>query len=146
MKRARILLSSFLSCLVIFALASPLFAQVPFTLNFGSLGMDTPELPAWFICVRANGTPEEYFHTVCDQFDTLYREGAESGRVMALPLHPFIMGLPFRIKYLDKVLEHICKHERVWLATGAEIARSPDGITRIIIPRHRRKETGGLYS
>ena len=48
MKLARILLNSFLSCLVIFALASPLFAQVPFTLNFGSLGMDTPELPAWF--------------------------------------------------------------------------------------------------
>ena len=74
------------------------------------------------ICLRANGTPEEYFHAVCDQFDTLYREGAESGRVMALPLHPFIMGLPFRIKYLDNVLEHICAHEGVWLATGAEIA------------------------
>jgi hypothetical protein len=122
MKRARILLSPFLSCLVILALTSPLFAQVPFTLNFGSLGMDTPELPAWFICMRANGTPEEYFHAVCDQFDTLYREGAESGRVMALSLHPFIMGLPFRIKYLDKVLEHIFAHERVWLATGVEIA------------------------
>jgi hypothetical protein len=41
---------------------------------------------------------------------------------MALPLHPFIMGLPFRVKYLDKVLEHICAHEGVWPATGAEIA------------------------
>jgi peptidoglycan/xylan/chitin deacetylase (PgdA/CDA1 family) len=74
------------------------------------------------ICLRCNRTPEEYFRIVCDQFDTLYKEGARSGRVMALPLHPFIIGLPFRIKYLDKVLEHICAHAGVWLATGAEIA------------------------
>ncbi len=47
MKRARILLSSFLFCLIILTWTLPLFAQLPFTLNFGSLGMDTPELPAW---------------------------------------------------------------------------------------------------
>ena len=75
-----------------------------------------------YLRARQRNAAEEYFHAVCDQFDTLYREAAQSGRVMALPLHPFIMGLPFRIKYLDKVLEHICAHERVWLATGAEIA------------------------
>ena len=74
------------------------------------------------ICLRANQTPADYFRAVCDQFDTLYREGARSGRVMALPLHPFIMGLPFRIKYLDDALEYICAHEGVWLATGAQIA------------------------
>lgn len=74
------------------------------------------------ICLRANQTPTDYFRAVRDQFDALYREGARSGRVMALPLHPFIMGLPFRIKYLDDALEYICAHEGVWLATGAEIA------------------------
>jgi peptidoglycan/xylan/chitin deacetylase (PgdA/CDA1 family) len=74
------------------------------------------------ICLRANQTPTDYFRAVRDQFDTLYREGARSGRVMALPLHPFIMGLPFRIKYLDDALEYICAHEGVWLATGTEIA------------------------
>jgi allantoinase len=74
------------------------------------------------ICLRANQTPVDYFRAVRDQFDTLYREGARSGRVMALPLHPFIIGLPFRIKYLDDALEYICAHEGVWLATGAEIA------------------------
>jgi len=67
-------------------------------------------------------TPEEYFRMVCDQFDTLYQEGAENGRVMAIPLHPFVIGLPFRIKYLDKALEYICSHEGVWRATGWEIA------------------------
>lgn len=68
-------------------------------------------------------TPEQYCRMVCDQFDTLYGEGAASGRVMALPLHPFVIGLPFRIKYLDRALEYICSHEGVWRATGWEIAQ-----------------------
>ncbi len=72
--------------------------------------------------LRSNHTPEEYFHLACDQFDILYREGEKSGRVMALPLHPFIIGIPYRIKYLDRVLEYICSHEKVWLTTGGEIA------------------------
>jgi peptidoglycan/xylan/chitin deacetylase (PgdA/CDA1 family) len=70
----------------------------------------------------AKHTPEEYLRMVCDQFDVLYGDGAQSGRVMTLPLHPFVIGLPFRIKYLDKALEYICSHERVWRATGWEVA------------------------
>jgi len=74
------------------------------------------------IFLRRNHTPEEYLRMVCDQFDTLYEEGATSGRVMGIPLHPFIIGFPFRIRYLDKALEHICSHKAVWRATGWEIA------------------------
>lgn len=72
--------------------------------------------------VHSNHTPEQYLRQVCDQFDTLYEEGAKGGRVMALPLHPYVTGLPFRIKYLDKALDYICAHEGVWRATGSEIA------------------------
>ena len=72
--------------------------------------------------LRSNHTPEEYFRLACDQFDILYGEGEKSGRVMALPLHPFIIGIPYRIKYLDRVLEYICSHDKVWLTTGGEIA------------------------
>ena len=60
---------------------------------------------------------------ICDQFDVLYREGAESGRVMAIAVHPYLIGVPHRIGALDKALEYICSHQRVWKATGAEIAR-----------------------
>jgi len=74
------------------------------------------------IFLRRNHAPEQYFRMVCDQFDTLYEEGAAGGRVMAIPLHPFIVGFPFRIKYLDKTLEYICSHQGVWRATGWEIA------------------------
>jgi allantoinase len=60
---------------------------------------------------------------ICDQFDVLYREGAESGRVMAIAVHPYLIGVPHRIGAFDKALEYICSHRRVWKATGAEIAR-----------------------
>jgi allantoinase len=60
---------------------------------------------------------------ICDQFDVLYREGEKSGRVMAIALHPYLIGVPHRIGALDKALKYICKHKRVWKATGAEIAR-----------------------
>lgn len=74
------------------------------------------------VFLRSNFTPEEYYRQVCDQFDRLYQDSEDSGRVMGLPLHPFVIGLPFRIKYLAKALEYICSHNRVWRATGREIA------------------------
>ena len=36
--------------------------------------------------------------------------------------HPFVIGLAFRIKYLDQALQYICSHDGVWKTTGAEIA------------------------
>jgi peptidoglycan/xylan/chitin deacetylase (PgdA/CDA1 family) len=72
---------------------------------------------------RAHRTADEFREMICRQFDVLYREGAESGRVMAIALHPYLTGVPHRIDAFDAALAHICRHERVWKATGAEIAR-----------------------
>jgi len=41
---------------------------------------------------------------------------------MALALHPFVIGQPFRHNYLAKALEYIASHEGVWLTTSDEIA------------------------
>jgi allantoinase len=41
---------------------------------------------------------------------------------MTIPLHPFVIGLAFRIKYLDEALGDICDQEGVWKITGADIA------------------------
>jgi hypothetical protein len=60
---------------------------------------------------------------ICRQFDVLYREGAESGRVMAIALHPYLTGVPYRIDAFDVALAYICRHPAVWRATGGEIAR-----------------------
>jgi allantoinase len=72
--------------------------------------------------IRQNQTPEQFCQFIRDQFDVLYEEGARSGRVMAVALHPFLIGHPFRIKWLDKALSHVTQHPDVWLATGGEIA------------------------
>jgi len=66
--------------------------------------------------------PADFEQMVKDQFDVLYDEGAHSGRVMGLALHPFIVNQPFRHKYLDRALEYITSKPDVWLATSDEIA------------------------
>ncbi|MBI4183686.1 MAG: polysaccharide deacetylase family protein [Proteobacteria bacterium] len=67
--------------------------------------------------------PAVFERNLRDQFDTLYREGAATGKVMAICLHPWVIGIPHRIGYLDRALDYICAHEGVWLATGEEIVR-----------------------
>ena len=42
-----------------------------------------------------------------DQFDVLYEDGAKTGRVMSICLHPFLIGHPHRSKYFDQALAHI---------------------------------------
>ena len=53
--------------------------------------------------------------------DTIYADGATTGRMMVLHLHPWIIGQPWRIRHLDEVLGHICRRQGVWKATGSEI-------------------------
>jgi peptidoglycan/xylan/chitin deacetylase (PgdA/CDA1 family) len=72
---------------------------------------------------RAHRTADEFREMICRQFDVLYREGAESGRVMAIALHPYLTGVPHRIDAFDAALAYICRHPGVWKATGSEIAR-----------------------
>ena len=76
------------------------------------------DLPAF---LRANRTAEEFATMIKRQFDVLYREGAESGRVMCIALHPFLIGVPHRIDALDDALAYICGHDRVWKTTASEI-------------------------
>ena len=65
----------------------------------------------------------EYYAKICKaQFDQLYREGAQSGRLMCIAFHPYAMGRPHRSKYLGEVLEHIMSHDHEWQATTDEIA------------------------
>ena len=71
--------------------------------------------------VRWGLSPAAFDQQLRRQFDVLYREGEASGRVMAICLHPFLIGHPHRIGALDGALEYICGHDDVWLATGSEI-------------------------
>jgi allantoinase len=71
--------------------------------------------------IRAGRSSDEFERMIRRQFDTLYREGTQSGRVMAICLHPFVIGVPHRIGALDSALAYILRHEGVWRATGSEI-------------------------
>lgn len=63
-----------------------------------------------------------YPEVVQDAFDGLYEEGARSGRLFCLSLHPWLMGASHRIRYLDEALARITGREAVWQTTAGEIA------------------------
>jgi peptidoglycan/xylan/chitin deacetylase (PgdA/CDA1 family) len=80
------------------------------------------ELEDRFI-IMANGHSErEYAEQIRDAFDFLHAEAAEEGgRMLALNLHPWLLGQPHRIGHLEEVLAYILGHEGVWCAPPAEI-------------------------
>ncbi|OBB96735.1 polysaccharide deacetylase family protein [Mycolicibacterium peregrinum] len=67
-------------------------------------------------------TGGEFVQMVIDQYEQLHADSATSGRVMALALHPFVIGQPFRHKYFDQVLQFLAAQPDVWLTTSDEIA------------------------
>ena len=77
--------------------------------------------------LRGGDDGADYAQIARDMFDTLYEEGAESGRVMSVVVHPFIMGRPHRIRHLEAALRYIASHEHVWFATGSEIVAWYEG-------------------
>jgi len=65
----------------------------------------------------------DYYAEICKaQFDQLYEEGETNGRLMCIAFHPYVMGRPHRVKYLDDVLHYMMSHDGVWQATTDEIA------------------------
>jgi allantoinase len=76
-----------------------------------------------FLQTRA-GHIDQFVAAIKRQFDVLYAEGAGSGRVMAICLHPYLIGVPHRIRGLDEALTYIAAHDGVWFATGSEIVEA----------------------
>ncbi len=67
-------------------------------------------------------TGPEFVQIVRDQYEQLRADAEHSGRVMALALHPFVIGQAFRAKYLDQALAYLAAQPDVWLTTSDEIA------------------------
>lgn len=63
----------------------------------------------------------EFYDRCMDSFERLHREGENNARVMAIAVHPYISGVPFRIKYFEKVLQEISKSSDVVMWTGEQI-------------------------
>ncbi len=61
---------------------------------------------------------EEWLRRTKDQFDRLYEEGAVQPRVLSMGVHPYIMGVPHRIKYFEAAIDYILKKKDVWFTTA----------------------------
>jgi allantoinase len=68
-------------------------------------------------------TGEEFFAYCRDAFDWLYRSGAEGRpRMLTVSLHGRIIGRPGRIGALARLIEHMQRHQGVWLCNRRAIA------------------------
>ena len=56
-----------------------------------------------------------------DQFERLYEEGKTRAKVMSIAVHPYISGVPHRIKYFETVFERLQKKPGVLFWTGEQI-------------------------
>jgi peptidoglycan/xylan/chitin deacetylase (PgdA/CDA1 family) len=56
-----------------------------------------------------------------DSFDCLYQEGEDRAKILAIAIHPYISGQPFRIKYLEKVYDYIAQFDGVLHWNGEQI-------------------------
>jgi len=85
---------------------------VPYALDSNDMKMwTTPAL-----------TPADWLRYAVDSFDCLYAEAAHEPRMMSLGVHLRIIGRPGRIAYLERFIQHVRRHERVWIATREAIA------------------------
>jgi allantoinase len=71
----------------------------------------------------AFATADDFFTYMRDSFDMLYRESETEPRMMSLALHDRLTGRPGRAIGLEKFLDHVMKHDDVWICRGVDIAK-----------------------
>ena len=64
---------------------------------------------------------DRYANMLTESCDVLYENGSDNGRLLVLNLHPWLIGQPFRINYLDEALATIMNKPLIWAATGSEV-------------------------
>jgi peptidoglycan/xylan/chitin deacetylase (PgdA/CDA1 family) len=86
--------------------------SVPYSLEINDIAM----------MVIQNHPAEELLRRGKDHFDRLYEESATSARVMAIAVHPYISGVPHRIRYLEELYQYVLGKPGVMHWTGEAIA------------------------
>jgi putative urate catabolism protein len=87
---------------------------VPYTLDANDMR---------FVNAQGFASSDEFFAFLRDAFDVLYAEGRDAPKMMSIGLHCRLTGRPGRTAGLARFLDHIAKHDRVWVATRLDIAR-----------------------
>ena len=80
------------------------------------------EVNDFTIYLRRGMTNDQAFAMLKDQFDELYREGGDSGRLMNVGIHPHVWGQPFRVRALREFIDYAKGFDGVWFAKREEIA------------------------
>ena len=87
---------------------------VPYTLDANDMRFATPQ---------GFNTADHFYRYLRDSFDVLYAEGRERPRMMSVGMHCRLLGRPGRFRALQRFLDHVEKHQRVWVCRRIDIAR-----------------------
>ena len=87
---------------------------VPYTLDANDMRFS---LPQGFV------QADDFFIYLRDTFDALYAEGQELPKMMSVGMHCRLLGRPGRIVAVQKFLDHVARHDRVWVCRRIDIAR-----------------------
>jgi putative urate catabolism protein len=87
---------------------------VPYTLDTNDMRFATPQ---------GFNTGDDFFSYLRDSFDVLYDEGSDRPKMMSIGMHCRLLGRPGRFRALQRFLDHIEKHDRVWVTRRIDIAR-----------------------
>ncbi|MDG1005037.1 MAG: polysaccharide deacetylase family protein, partial [Emcibacteraceae bacterium] len=80
------------------------------------------ELEDQFVLLSNLHSESSYGDQIKDAADMLITEAYEQGgRMLALSLHPWMMGQPHRIKVLEDILDYLMSKEEVWSTSASEI-------------------------
>jgi peptidoglycan/xylan/chitin deacetylase (PgdA/CDA1 family) len=66
---------------------------------------------------------DEFCEYLRDAFDLMYAEGDERPAMMSVGMHCRLLGRPGRFRALQRFLDHIEKHDRVWVCRRVDVAR-----------------------
>ena len=87
---------------------------VPYTLDTNDMRFALPQ---------GFSQGEDFFTYVRDAFDVLYEEGAERPKMLSVGMHGRLLGRPGRFRALQRLLDHLDRHDRVWICRRIDIAR-----------------------
>ena len=87
---------------------------VPYTLDCNDMRFATQ---------NGFSTGDEFFAYLRDAFDTLYREGEDTPKMMSVGLHCRLAGRPARAAGLARFLDYVQQHDDVWICRRVDIAR-----------------------
>jgi allantoinase len=87
---------------------------VPYTLDANDMR---------FATVQGFNSGDQFFAYLRDSFDVLYAEGADAPKMMSVGLHCRLAGKPGRLAALERFLDHVEKHDKVWICRRIDIAR-----------------------